>query len=139
MSADEVKAIEELEILATYDIESAFPCVFAEKDAKNVFTVLNLIKKQKEELDKEKEKNKIHIEHIENLDKRVANQRQRLRTGINFKKLNTDELCKTFNLISKDKIRELLEKYDKSIAWANADDHYYFTKFIKELLEGSNV
>ena len=41
--------------------------------------------------------------------------------------------------ISKDKIRELLEKYDKSIAWANADDHYYFTKFIKDLLEENNV
>ena len=37
--------------------------------------------------------------------------------------------------VDKDKIRELLEQYDKDIAWANVDDHYYFTKFIKELLE----
>ena len=35
----------------------------------------------------------------------------------------------------KDKIRELLKKYDKDIAWANADDHYYFVKYINELLE----
>lgn len=40
-----------------------------------------------------------------------------------------------YNYISKDKIRELLQRYDKGIAWANADDHYYFVKFIKELLE----
>ena len=38
------------------------------------------------------------------------------------------------NCISKDNIRELLEKYDKDIAWDSADDHYYFTKFIQELL-----
>ena len=37
--------------------------------------------------------------------------------------------------IGKDKIRELLQRYDKDVAWANADDHYYFVKFIKELLE----
>jgi len=40
--------------------------------------------------------------------------------------------------ISKDNIRELLEKYDKNIAWDSADDHYYFTKFIQELLEENN-
>ena len=39
------------------------------------------------------------------------------------------------NYVYKDKIRELLKRYDKDIAWANADDHYYFVKFIKELLE----
>ncbi len=41
--------------------------------------------------------------------------------------------------IHKDKIREILEKYDKDIAWDSADDHYYFTKFIQKLLEESNA
>ena len=49
---------------------------------------------------------------------------------------NYDKVLSQF--ISKDKIKELLEKYDKDIAWDTADDHYYFTKFIKELLEENN-
>lgn len=48
---------------------------------------------------------------------------------------NNDLLIQNKNSISKDKIRKLLQRYDKGIAWANADDHYYFVKFIKELLE----
>ena len=50
------------------------------------------------------------------------------------------ELQSTINLlyISKGNIRELLEKYDKDIAWNSTDDRYYFTKFIQELLEENN-
>lgn len=38
-------------------------------------------------------------------------------------------------VISKDKIRDKIKEWDKSIKWANADDHYYAIKILKELLE----
>jgi len=34
----------------------------------------------------------------------------------------------------KDKIKEVKAKWDKSIAWANADDYYYAMKMLDELL-----
>lgn len=43
------------------------------------------------------------------------------------------ELLKKY--ISKDKIREKIKEWDKGIAWANADDHYYAIKILKEILE----
>lgn len=41
----------------------------------------------------------------------------------------------TNNYISKDKIKEKIEEWDKSIKWNNADDHYYAINILKELLE----
>ena len=39
------------------------------------------------------------------------------------------------NYVRKDKIREKIKEWDKGIAWANADDHYYAIKILKEILE----
>lgn len=39
------------------------------------------------------------------------------------------------NYISKDKIKEKIKEWDKGIAWANADDHYYAIKILQDLLE----
>lgn len=39
------------------------------------------------------------------------------------------------NNIPKQKIRDKIEEWDKSIKWNNADDHYYAIKILKELLE----
>lgn len=51
-----------------------------------------------------------------------------------------NEVCKLKaelygNSISKNKIREKIKEWDKGIAWANADDHYYAIKILQELLE----
>lgn len=66
-------------------------------------------------LEEERRKNKVHIEHIENLDKKVANQRQRLRTGINYKRLNVEELCKTFGLVKKSDVEEGISMLEEHI------------------------
>ena len=81
---------------------------------------------------KEKEKNKKIVNDFENI------KAQSYMLG----RTDENEAMKGViqrHYISKDKIRELLEKYDKNIAWDSADDHYYFTKFIVELLEENNA
>lgn len=88
------------------------------------------IKRLEEELKKEKEKSK-QLE-IELEIKKYCKVNELANDLIYYKNLAKEYQG---NCISKDKIRELLEKYDKDIAWDSADDHYYFTKFIKELLE----
>ena len=52
--------------------------------------------------------------------------------GYNVVYVDTPE-CEE-NYISKNKIKEIKAKWDKSIAWANADDHYYAMKMLDELL-----
>ncbi len=74
--------------------------------------ILNLIEKQQKE-----------IEALNEIKQQICNE-----------ELITQDYVQD-NFIAKDKIRETLKKYDKDIAWANADDHYYFVKYIKELLE----
>lgn len=66
-------------------------------------------------LDEERRKNSIHIKHIEYLDKKVANQRQRLRTGINYRKLNVEEMCKTFDLVKKSDVEKGIDMLEKHI------------------------
>lgn len=81
---------------------------FCENECQAIETILNLADKQQKEIEKLNFENHMIKKWNEQLDK---------------------------NCISKDKIREILKKYDKDIAWANADDHYYFVKYINELLE----
>lgn len=38
------------------------------------------------------------------------------------------------DFIPKQKVRDKIEEWDKSIKWNNADDHYYAIKILKELL-----
>ena len=59
-----------------------------------------------------------------------------------YNKLKQDyqELDKETNVfcdmwLHKDKIRNKIEEWDKSIKWNNADDHYYAINILKELLE----
>lgn len=79
-------------------------------------------------------------ELIEKLEKELQQEKEWTQKAIEYGKfyreLYNDAVKETNErYISKDKIRELLKKYDTNIAWANADDHYYFVKFINELLE----
>ena len=46
-----------------------------------------------------------------------------------------NDFDRQFVLIRKDKIKEKIEEWDKSIKWNNADDHYYAINILKELLE----
>ena len=38
------------------------------------------------------------------------------------------------DFIPKQKVRDKIEEWDKSIKWNNSDDHYYAIKILKELL-----
>lgn len=100
-------------------------------------TIDNSLEEQKE---REKYTHSLEqkLEHLKKENEELKEKNEDLRenlsfqTGKNFSELR-EEIKKDF--ISKNKIKSLLEKYDKDIAWNNADDHYYFTKFINELLE----
>ena len=107
MSEEEKKAIELLKQPPDFSLR-----YYERENAIDI--VLNLIEKQQKEIEREKE----YSEFYEDL---CHKQQERIR---HYKR----------KYISKNKIRELLKKYDKDIAWANADDHYYFVKYIKELL-----
>ena len=93
-------------------------------------------KKWKERYYKERAKNKkLELETIPLLEGEVNAYREGEKYSA--KQLKNFESSKNKYYIHKDKIRGLLEKYDKDIAWNSADDHYYFTKFIQELLGGN--
>lgn len=116
MSEEEKKAIKELTDAVNEPLEVFENVVdtFKPVNLEQCRIILNLIEKQQKEIEREKE----YSEFYEDL---CHKQQERIR---HYKR----------KYISKNKIRELLKKYDKDIAWANADDHYYFVKYIKELL-----
>lgn len=62
----------------------------------------------KQELEKEKKKNKEHKERITFLENKIYNQKQIIKYGVKTVKLNVDNLCKNFDLISKAKIKEII-------------------------------
>lgn len=88
-----------------------------QEEIKNNEIILNLVEKQQKEIEELKTDKKDNIQVI-----------------YGGRRCGTEEMV-VKDYISKDKIRKLLKKYDKDIAWANADDHYYFIKYINELLE----
>lgn len=90
-----------------------------DKDTASWFENGNMTKEQIEEsidayetlltaYEKEKEENKEHKERITFLENKIYNQKQIIKYGVKTVRLNVDNLCKNFDLISKDKIKEIL-------------------------------
>lgn len=91
-----------------------------------------------EELENEIEKKKRTIYEYSRTEKNVSETNKNLSSSLETEYLIQRDLINADFLkdyIHKDKIKKLLETYDKNIAWANADDHYYFVKFINEILD----
>ena len=90
-------------------------------DNNSIEIILSLINKQQKEIEELKEDYQILKDDIE--EHRIAY-------------VDTPEFEE--NYISKGKIKEIKAKWDKSIAWANADDYYYAMKMLDELLGETN-
>lgn len=103
-----------------------------ERKQKEIVRYKKEIKNQQKEIE---EKTTIIMAGAEKVKQLEKGNRSLMESRIKWKSRYYKEKAKNKNYISKDKIRETLKKYDKDIAWANADDHYYFVNYINELLE----
>ena len=107
-------------------------------DNGSIEIILNLIDKQQKEI-------KARLEEIDSLYKMMSvkdDEIDELKKDYQILKDDIEEHRIAYvdtpefeeNYISKGKIKEIKAKWDKSIAWANADDYYYAMKMLDELL-----